>query len=944
MVTAGTRLGPYTITEALGHGGMGEVYRARDTRLGRDVAIKVLSKELSATAEHRARFESEARMVSSLKHPHVCTLYDVGREGDADYLVMELIEGETLAARLERGPLPTDRLIDAAIQIAGALGHAHEAGLVHRDLKPGNVMLTDSGVKLLDFGLARPASSRAIDPSNSQSPTLNAPMTAVGVLIGTIPYMAPEQLEGKEADARTDVFALGCVLYEMASGRRPFRGADTASIIGSILRDTPEPLTGLDESTPRALERIVFRCLEKDPAKRYATAAEVGEELARLKSWARNEGLPELARIADRILMLEEGPDSWAAFLLAREIEKLVPDDPLLAKLKPDFSNPITIVTDPPGASVSARYYGAPEGESLMLGQTPLEAIRYPRGFTRLELELPGHRTLHDLIWNVSKLVSNATDAENAIWRYTLRRPGEIPDEMEEVPAGEFTLYMPGLDHLAMEPTAAFLIDRDPVTNREFKRFVDDGGYQREELWREPFVESGRTLPWLEAIARFTDAVGRPGPATWEMGDYPAGEDEHPVAGISWYEASAYAAWAGKELPTIFHWNRVAFPAACSQIAPLSNFSGRGVVPVGATPSMNRYGVRDLSGNVREWVRNQVSHSGHRFILGGGWNDPEYAFVDACAQPAFDRSPSNGFRCIRALEADPNAANLERAIEIPFRDFATERPVSDEMFGFFLRQFHYDKKPVEAIVSSDQESPLGRWQSIQIDAPYGREKMTLHVLLPTRGQPPFQTVVLFPGSNAIHTRVFELSELRRVEFVVRSGRALILPVYKGTYERGGELKSDYPAETAHYRDHVIMWGKEIARTVDFVESRDDLDAERVAYFGTSWGGALGAILPAVEPRFKAVLLYVAGFCFQRALPEADQIHYAPRVTQPTLMLNGELDFFFPIETSQRPMFELLGAPAEHKRWLTYPRGHTVPKTELIKETLAWLDRYLGPVR
>jgi dienelactone hydrolase len=221
--------------------------------------------------------------------------------------------------------------------------------------------------------------------------------------------------------------------------------------------------------------------------------------------------------------------------------------------------------------------------------------------------------------------------------------------------------------------------------------------------------------------------------------------------------------------------------------------------------------------------------------------------------------------------------------------------------------------------------------------------MRAHLFLPSRGKPPYQTVVLFPGSLAIHTRTFGLMEIRRVDFLVKSGRALILPIYKGTFERGGEVTSDYPEPTAFYKDHVLMWGKDLGRTIDYLETRPDLDASRIAYYGVSWGGALGAILPAVEKRIRANVLYVAGLCFQRALPEADQINYVSRVTQPTLMLNGELDFFFPAESSQKPMFERLGTPAEHKKRLTYPRGHTVPKADLITESLAWLDRYLGPV-
>ncbi|MCC6652299.1 MAG: protein kinase, partial [Candidatus Eisenbacteria bacterium] len=936
-------LGPYEISAPLGAGGMGDVYRAHDSRLGRDVAIKVLSTRLTSSDDLRARFEREARTLSQLNHPHICTLHDVGSHEGADYLVMELIEGETLAARLERGPLPIATLLASAVQIAGALAEAHRAGLVHRDLKPANLMMTESGMKLLDFGLAAPALQRPEAGELSQLETVHQPLTAAGMMIGTFQYMAPEQLEGREADERSDLFALGCVLYEMATGRRPFRGNDTITRLGSMLRDRPEAPASLNAAMPRALGEIVARCLERDPALRYANAGELRDALLALQRWPYDEALPELARICERILMMEEGAESWNAFVLAREIEKLAPGDPMLERLRAEFSLPITIMSDPPGAKVTARFYGDPDGERIELGRTPLENVPYPRGVTRLELELTGHRTAHDTVLNLSRTVTNATEADAPTWRYTLHRPGEIPDEMEAVPAGGFPIYMPGLDHLETEPTGAFLMDRHPVTNREYKRFVDDGGYTREEFWREPFVEGERMLPRAEAMARLTDAVGQSGPAKWEMGDYPAGEDDHPVTGVSWYEAAAYAAWAGKTLPTLFHWNRVAMTFSSALIVPFANLSGRGTVAVGSTNSVNRFGVHDLAGNVREWVLNSIGSSDQRYILGGGWNDMGYAFVDAYGQPAFDRSATNGIRCIRELAPDPNRERLARAIEFPTRDFLAEPTVSDDVFGFFLRQFSYDRTPLDARIVAEQPVLAGLWQTIELAAAYGGERMQAHLFLPARGRPPYQTVVLFPGSLALHNRSFTLAEVQRVDWILKSGRALLLPIYKSTYERGDELTSDYPEPTALYKDHVIMWGRDLGRAIDYVETRPDLDAGRIAYFGTSWGGQLGAILPAVEKRIRANVLYVAGFCFQRSLAEVDPVHYVRRVTQPTLMLNGELDFFFPAETSQRPMFELLGTPPEHKRRMTYPRGHTVPKVDLIKETLAWLEKYLGPV-
>ena len=270
-LSPGDRLGPYEIVAPLGAGGMGEVYRAKDTRLGRDVAVKVLPQHLSSNAEIRARFEREAKTVSSLNHPHICTLHDVGREGNTDYLVMELIEGETLAQRLARGALPLPDVLRIAAQIADALDRAHRAGVTHRDLKPGNVMLTRSGAKLMDFGLARGTGLGPVSDMTS-SPTVAGPLTTEGTIIGTFQYMAPEQLEGQPADARADLWALGCVLYEMATGRRAFEGKSQASLITAIMGSQPPPVSQVTPLAPPALDRLVAACLTKDPSERIQSA------------------------------------------------------------------------------------------------------------------------------------------------------------------------------------------------------------------------------------------------------------------------------------------------------------------------------------------------------------------------------------------------------------------------------------------------------------------------------------------------------------------------------------------------------------------------------------------------------------------------------------------------------------------------------------------------
>src|SRR6202521_5001845 len=278
-ILPGRRLGPYEILSAIGAGGMGEVYKARDNRLDRIVAIKVLPTHLADRPELRERFEREARTIATLNHPHICTLYDIGQQDGTDYLVMEYLEGETLAQRLKKGPLPLDQVLRYAIEIADALDKAHRKGITHRDLKPGNIMLTKTGAKLLDFGLAKLRQDVAPATPYSELPTVNNAITAEGTILGTLQYMAPEQEEGKEADARTDIFAFGVVVYEMATGKKAFEGKSQASLMAKILETDPPPMTLLSPMTPLALDHVVKRCLAKDPDERWQSAKDICEQL-----------------------------------------------------------------------------------------------------------------------------------------------------------------------------------------------------------------------------------------------------------------------------------------------------------------------------------------------------------------------------------------------------------------------------------------------------------------------------------------------------------------------------------------------------------------------------------------------------------------------------------------------------------------------------------------
>src|ERR1700730_9329346 len=297
-LTSGTKLGPYEILSPLGAGGMGEVYRARDTRLDRTVAIKILPDHLSSNPDLKQRFEREARAISTLNHPRICMLHDVGHQDGVDFLVMEYLEGESLSDRLRKGPVPLKDTLKIGIEVCEALEAAQRAGIVHRDLKPANIMLTRGGAKLMDFGLAKAAvpgmAAVSSAPLLSAAKTMSeatplSPLTSAGMVIGTIQYMAPEQIEGKEADGRSDLFALGAVLYEMTTGKRPFDGKSQLSLASAILEKEPESIRMLKPMTPEAFERVVSSCLEKNPDERFQTAHDVKRAI----EWIA-EDLPQL--------------------------------------------------------------------------------------------------------------------------------------------------------------------------------------------------------------------------------------------------------------------------------------------------------------------------------------------------------------------------------------------------------------------------------------------------------------------------------------------------------------------------------------------------------------------------------------------------------------------------------------------------------------------------
>lgn len=364
----------------------------------------------------------------------------------------------------------------------------------------------------------------------------------------------------------------------------------------------------------------------------------------------------------------------------------------------------------------------------------------------------------------------------------------------------------------------------------------------------------------------------------------------------------------GKSLPTVYHWNQAADTEAANLIAPASNFGGKSLAAVGIYTGLGPHGTYDMAGNAKEWCWNSDGKD-KRYLLGGAWNEPPYMFVDPDAQSPIVRNADDGFRLVRYT--DPPAESAASALGGLFRDFNRERPVSDDVFRAYQGLYAYDKTPLNAVAEyADESSPYWRKEKVSFDAAYGNETVAAFLFLPKNAVPPFQTLVYFPGSYAVWLRSSEDIAMQMPDFLPRSGRALVFPIYKSTYERGDSLTSDIQEPTAFYRDHVVAWSKDLRRTIDYLETRKDLRTDKLTYIGLSWGGAQAPIMLSIEPRIKAAVVVAGGFDFGKALPEVDPLNFAPHVKVPVLMVNGRYDNGFPMETSQNPMFRLLGTPRQ----------------------------------
>jgi serine/threonine protein kinase/dienelactone hydrolase len=968
----GRRISHYQVLQKLGAGGMGVVYLAQDTLLGRKVALKFLAESIGQDPKAKERLVREAKSAAAIDHPYICGIYEIGEAEGKTFIAMEYVSGITLQQRLREGDMSPEQVVATALEISEALATAHESAIIHRDLKTSNVIITRDGhAKVMDFGLAKRLESES---SDQESSTLAA-LTQPGTTPGSPAYMSPEQIRGQALDARSDLFSFGIMICEMLGRTHPFWKGNQADTTSSIL-NTPPKLELPSTLQPQgAFRRLLTRMLEKEPARRFQSAESIRQELRHIQSeylataapqhflrtlgrallrprsviaalvvlglvsvlsyaiyhrtakltWARNQAIPEIERLAQK-------ENYQQAFLLAEAVEHYLPDDPTLLLLWPEVSRRISITSDPGGVDVFIKDYDRPSDDWVWMGQTPLTDIRVSRNLKRISLRKDGYHTLE-----------RTSPVRRGDITVTLVDTNIVSEDMVFVAGGSHGLATTGLDHLRAD-LQDYLIDRWEVTNQRFAEFVQAGGYNRKEFWKQEFIKEDIVLSWEDAMREFRDRTGRPGPATWELGRYPDGQEDHPVCGISWYEAAAYAEFAGKKLPTVYHWSTAASPWLNRYILALSNFGKVQTAPAGVHQGVSLLGVFDVAGNVKEWCWNPTDDTRrHRYILGGAYNEPEYMFNDPDAQSPFDRLPTYGFRCIKHISQEEASEAVSAPIEPPSRNYTEETPVSEETFRIFTRFYDYDKSELNPITETvDEQAEFWVKEEVSIDAAYGGERITVFLFLPKDTNPPYQPVIYFPHSGALRTRSNEDLQYGQIDFVVRSGRAVCYPIYQSTYERDDGLRSDRPNMSTTFREHIIQWYQDLARSIDYLETREDLDTTRLGYYGTSWGAVMGAILPALEKRINACVLVVGGFWQQRGPAETEQINFASHVTVPVLMLNGRYDWIFPVETSQTPMFRWLGTKDEHKRHLLYDTGHSIPRTARIKETLDWFDRYLGP--
>jgi serine/threonine protein kinase/formylglycine-generating enzyme required for sulfatase activity/dienelactone hydrolase len=1060
ILPAGTKLSHYQILAPLGAGGMGEVYLAEDTKLGRKVAIKLLPAESSESENANRRLLREAQSAAKLDHPNICGILEVAEDNGRNFICMQYVEGETLDVKIKRQlatqhSFELSEALSLAVQVADALAEAHSHGTIHRDIKPSNIMVTKRGaVKVMDFGLAKTIKPAVEVASEAATEAL---LSSPGALIGTLPYMSPEQVRGEPLDGRSDIFSLATVLYELISGHQPFTNKSSAATASAILTHEPPPLARFAKEVPAELERIVSKALHKDPDERYQTAKDLLIDLRHLRDeldfqhrlersaparsgdqershfsgsgegvdfrarpdtgarsstvaghppptvpedkttravsatgiaparghtlfsrkvlivlaalivaglagwffWHRNNLKWARAQLP-QVEQLAQAQKYYEAYNLAAAAQKYLPDDPTLTRLLPTISETISVSTDPAGAAVYLKRYD-PEAKSdaprVLAGTTPIRDLRVARGQYILYVEKQGYarieRSISGTILHTGTLVVlpapiNIQDK--------LLPTDQVPDRMAFVPGGAYRLDGWSRPTEAQASLNDYFIDKYEVSNQEFKEFITAGGYLKKQYWQQPFSKAGKPIAWEDALREFKDRTGLPGPRDWSNQNFPDGKADYPVTNISWYEAAAYAAFRGKQLPTIFQWEKAARDSNSSALASFmpwgffypgeslqrrANFDIDGPLPVNSSEfGMSPFGVYNMAGNVSEWCLNELS-SGYA-ATGGAWGQPSYTFAEYANYPGLYSSDKVGFRCVRnapGATGDQGGMHIELKDEIP-----NYTPSSDADFARWQKTYDYEKTPLDPQVVEVKETADWTRERITFNGADGQRAIA-YLYLPKNYPQPFQVIHVVPaGDVASGVRSLPESMEDRIAPLIKSGRAAFGVVINGYIERlrpQGYVPPD--PGTVEYRERSVNWITDVRRGLDYLETRKEIDPTRIAFFGPSAGARIGLILAAVETRYRTVVLMGAGVSKRdsQAIPEASTVNFAPHIRGPKLMVNGRYDEDTPLKTQGEPLFRLLREP---KRSIIFDGGHIPPIEFLVTKMNDWFDETMGPIR
>ncbi len=994
----GQQITHYNVISLLGAGGMGEVYLAEDVTLGRKVALKLLPLPFTADVERVRRFALEAKTASALNHPNIITIHEIGTSDNLHFIATEFIAGETLRQRIAHGKLALQDALEVALQIAAALAAAHEAGIIHRDIKPENVMLrTDGYVKVLDFGLAKLTEAVASDAT-----TITTLTTEPGRVMGTVAYMSPEQLRAQTVDERADIWSLGVVLFEMVAGVRPFAGATTSAIIAAILEQKPLLTDAAD--LPAELQRILQKALHKTRAERYQTANELLRDLkalrddleftARLESsggkvrrkaakppkhWSRRITIVALASLlaittviwgfrrqanlrwaraqVPRLAQLATEQKYFEAYDLAAQVNRYLPDDASVAQLRPTISDQLSVVSEPAGARVFLTRFASDQPE--LIGTTPINKLPIARGEYILRVEKDGYGPFERTISSVLARTGNALvpPDDPSDFQVKLIATDKAPDRMTFVPGGKYKLTSrtnPTDKSVQLED---YFIDKYEVTNREYKEFITAGGYFNPPYWKHPLRRDGREVALAEAITELKDRTGLPGPRSWLNQTFPEGKADHPVTDITWYEAAAYAAFRGKQLPTIFQWEKAARNGLViyysgyalpwggveygSNVTGHANFSSNGTTPVNSFAfGMSPFGCFNMAGNVSEWCLNEVTEG--FTVAGGSWQDAYYLFTDIGALPVTHSSDRLGFRCVRNLpeaKGDQGAMRIDTTKQIP-----VYTPTSEASFQALLSHFRYDHLPLNATVIETKDTD--EWRREKISYNGGNDERALaYLYLPKSAKPPFQVLQFAPAGD-VYGGFFTLSESVEMQIApfIKAGRAVWAVVFKGFKEREYPVGYARPNwQTVKRREEVVNNATDLSRGLDYLATRTDVELSRLAYYGFSQGAQEGLIYAAVEKRFRAVVLVASHITPNsvRWIAEASPPKFAAHIQVPKLLLNGRYDEVNPLKTHIEPLFKFLPEP---KRLHLYDAGHSPPLEIIVPVVNAWLDETMGAVK